>query len=152
MKILQFPIFLSDRSTSTIEHITWFRISVTAKLNNSMIIFYDTKKEIICAISQNNLTFPCHILVSDSSLFYFHHKFYITHILNNPGMLTLSKIVSEIHSLDVPHLNYLDNFIILLYFHPAKIFITEFVNSLSLNISDLRYDFLKYIFLIITKN
>ena len=110
-----------------------------------MIIFYDTKKEIICAILQNNLTFPCHILVSDSSLFYFHHKFYITQILNNPGMLTLSKIVSEIHSLDVPLLNYLDNFPKLLYFHPAKIFIIEFVNPLSLDISDLRYDFLKYI-------
>ena len=135
-----FP-FLSDRSTSTIEHITWFRISVTAKLNNFTIIFYDTKKKMICGTSQNNLTFSCHILVSDSSFFYFYHKFYITQILNNPGVLTLSEIVSETHSLDVPLFNYLDNFLKLLYFHPAKIFILEFVNPLSLDISDLRYYF-----------
>ena len=66
-------------------------------------------------------------------------------------MLTLSKIVSEIPSLDVPFLNYLDNFLKLQYFHPTKILIIEFVNPLSLDISDLRYDFFKYISLIITK-
>ena len=66
-------------------------------------------------------------------------------------MLSLSKIVSEIHSLDVPILNYLDNFLKLLYFQPAKIFIIEFVNPFSLDISDLRYDFFKYISLITTK-
>ena len=98
-------------------------------------------KRKLCATSQNNLTFSCHILVSDSSLFYFHHKFYITQILNNPGMLTLSKIVSENDSLDVPLLNYLDNLLKLLYFHPGNIFIIEFVNTLSLDISDLHYDF-----------
>ena len=54
--VSNFP-FIYDYSTSIIEHITWFRISVTAKTNNFTIIFYDTKKKIICAYHKIILPF-----------------------------------------------------------------------------------------------